>query len=365
MAETLIMGDFKAQLDDAEANEIRTRFREGGPGLTNLALPRNVHGNLAAALANVQAECPEVVKSERAKIDAKEGRRSYEYSYADLAAVTRAVLPILGKNGLAWITMPTLHEGRMVLLYKLVHASGDAVQGFYPLPDRGSPQDMGGAITYARRYALCAVTGVAPDDDDDDAAAATAAHRRGQLSTPPISEYEARTGLALLTPPTDEARNAVTAEHAAAAFQQSLDFRRCLHEKGAWEFKAPNATDDTTWGDLFRSRIEAEISAATTPDAWRLVRKMLDEAELGRAYAKQLQAQADRIKGHQQELVNHLTSILTSAANVDDLGAAGVKAFEAHKAAQITDEQYAALKAVGEDRHQKLSRQHRAEALNG
>lgn len=138
-----------------------------------------VPGGLAAALAAVQANLPEVAKGETAKIEKKAGG-SFTYKYADLAAVTRIILPLLGAAGLAWITKPTLREdGRFVLEYKLVHSSGESEMGEYPLSDRGSPQEIGSAITYARRYALCSVTGIAPDDDDD-AAQATAGYSQRQ-----------------------------------------------------------------------------------------------------------------------------------------------------------------------------------------
>lgn len=123
--------------------------------------------SLAAALAAVQAELPGIEKSKTAKI--KEG---FSYSYADLAGVSREVLPLLAKHGLAWLTKPTLNgEGKFVLEYSLLHVSGDRERGEYPL-QTGTPQQTGSAITYARRYCLCAVVGVAPDDDDDGAAAA-------------------------------------------------------------------------------------------------------------------------------------------------------------------------------------------------
>lgn len=135
-------------------------------------------GQLAAALAKVQAELPSVAKSETADIqgttkDGKPYRK--KYSYADLAAISKTVLPLLGANGLAWITRPTLTEaGRFVLAYELAHTSGESRTGEYPLPPpERTPQDLGSAITYARRYALCSVTGVAPEADDDDGAAAS------------------------------------------------------------------------------------------------------------------------------------------------------------------------------------------------
>lgn len=137
--------------------------------------------SLAAALAAVQANLPEVAKGETATVPTKAGG-SYKYSYADLAAVTRVILPRLGAVGLSWTTKPTILDGRFVLEYKLLHTSGEAEVGCYPLPDRGSPQEIGSAITYARRYALCSVTGVAPDDDDD---AAEASRGAREYSRPP------------------------------------------------------------------------------------------------------------------------------------------------------------------------------------
>lgn len=129
------------------------------------------HPNLAAALAAFQAELPGVKKTKTAKVEGKDGRRGYEYSYADLADVSQTVLPLLGKHGLSFSSKPTLDErGQFVLAYVLRHAAGDSDAGTYPLPT-GRPQDVGSAITYARRYALCSVTGIAAEEDDDGAAA--------------------------------------------------------------------------------------------------------------------------------------------------------------------------------------------------
>jgi hypothetical protein len=128
---------------------------------------------LAAALAKVQTELPAIAKGETAKIQAKDGS-SYQYSYADLTDVSAVVLPLLGKHGLAFTAWPTLTDsGQFVLSYTLMHSSGEERSGSYPLPSSGSPQQIGGVITYARRYCLCAVTGAAPGGDDNDAAGTT------------------------------------------------------------------------------------------------------------------------------------------------------------------------------------------------
>ena len=117
--------------------------------------------NLASALAAFQLELPRLAKGNTADMG------NYIIKYADLAGVSTVVLPLLAKHGLSFSAKPTLDEaGRFVLEYSLRHQSGESDTGRYPLPS-GTPQQLGSAITYARRYALSAVTGVAPDTDDD------------------------------------------------------------------------------------------------------------------------------------------------------------------------------------------------------
>ena len=134
---------------------------------TNDSWTANVteHPNLATALAAFQADLPPLGK------DSTANAGTYSYSYADLAAVSRVVLPLLGKQGLSFSSKPTLVDGKFVLDYVLRHSSGDEDRGSYPLPS-GRPQEVGSAITYARRYALMAVTGVFPAEEDDDGKAA-------------------------------------------------------------------------------------------------------------------------------------------------------------------------------------------------
>jgi len=133
--------------------------------------------SLNEALAQFQAALPRVGKAETAKVPGKDGKSGYSYQYADLADISKAVLPLLGKFGLAFTAKPTVHDGAFVLHYKLTHSSGEADEGYYllPSPDRTGPQQVGSAITYARRYCLCAVTGIHPDGEDDDGARAQSA----------------------------------------------------------------------------------------------------------------------------------------------------------------------------------------------
>lgn len=149
---------------------------EQGP----LSVPaHDLKRNLAAALALVQTKLPTIEKHQTADTG------SYKYEYADLADVSEPLLPLLGDAGLSWTCRPTFNErGEFVLAYALMHTSGEQIEGEYPLPKSGTSQAVGAAITYARRYALCAVTGAAPRGDDDDAAEAPKTRTAQRQSRP-------------------------------------------------------------------------------------------------------------------------------------------------------------------------------------
>ena len=120
--------------------------------------------SLAEALIALQARLPRIAKD----TDAQYGK------YANLASIHDAVFPLLAEFGFAWVCRPTLEDGRFVLAYSLEHAaSGGRRYGSYPLPVDATAQQIGSAITYARRYCLCAVLGIAPAEDDDDGDAAS------------------------------------------------------------------------------------------------------------------------------------------------------------------------------------------------
>jgi len=125
----------------------------------------SVPDTLHEALRILQHDLPQVGKDNEADTG------KYKYRYADLPTIHDLVLPLLSDLGLTWTTAPTTLDGAAVLHYRLEHYLGDAVEGFYPLGSTTqAPQALGSAITYARRYALLAVTGIAPADDDGKAA---------------------------------------------------------------------------------------------------------------------------------------------------------------------------------------------------
>jgi len=121
------------------------------------------HASLADALLAFQAELPHVGKDNEADTG------KFKYKYVDLTTLTDIALPLLNKHGMSWSTWPNVNEHGAVLTYMLTFGK-EQQRGSYPLGAANQPpQSLGSAITYARRYALCAVTGIAPGGDDDDA----------------------------------------------------------------------------------------------------------------------------------------------------------------------------------------------------
>lgn len=116
---------------------------------------------LAAALAAAQGELKAVSKT---------GKSNYG-KFVELGAALEHVLPILSKQGLSVTQMPVIGDDNTThMVTMLMHKSGEWIKSTYPVRmQQTTPQGQGSAITYARRYALMAVVGIAGDDDDGQA----------------------------------------------------------------------------------------------------------------------------------------------------------------------------------------------------
>jgi len=90
----------------------------------------------------------------------------FKNKYADLAAVFTALKPF-HENGISFTCATQFRDGTFLLRTTMRHNSGQWVASEYPLPLNGKPQEIGSALTYARRYSLSALAGVAADEDDD------------------------------------------------------------------------------------------------------------------------------------------------------------------------------------------------------
>jgi len=92
----------------------------------------------------------------------------FKSKYAPLDAIVDATRPILAKHGLAIQQLPIFEDGMAGVKTTILHSEGHSESSvlLLALKDQ-SPQGIGGAITYARRYALAAVVGLATEDDLD------------------------------------------------------------------------------------------------------------------------------------------------------------------------------------------------------
>ena len=162
--------------------------------LTTAALPR-VAPELAAALARAQGEFATIRKDRSATVTMKSGGQ-YRYAFADLAAVLEAVRPALAKHELALVQLPAVRlvDGAAFVGVEtiLAHSSGAWIATQLELPVvAATPQAIGSGLTYARRYSLLALLGIAAEDEDDDAQRAqpkTAAPRSPRDRNPATRE---------------------------------------------------------------------------------------------------------------------------------------------------------------------------------
>lgn len=107
----------------------------------------------------------------------------FKSRYADLASVWEACRKALCKNGLA-VLQPVSADGsqRVTVTTILLHKSGEWIAGDLTLAAaQATPQAIGSAITYGRRYGLASMVGVAPDEEDD----GEAAEGRGETQSAP------------------------------------------------------------------------------------------------------------------------------------------------------------------------------------
>ena len=141
---------------------------------------------LAAALAKAQGMMSHASK------DANNPH--FKSRYADLAAVWSAVREPLSVNGLSVVQTVAQGDGTVGVRSLLLHASGEWISSLLEMPvAQKTPQGYGSALTYARRYALAALVGIAQDDDDAEAAT--------RPSAPVLPPVQKRTPLPREQPP--------------------------------------------------------------------------------------------------------------------------------------------------------------------
>ena len=128
---------------------------------------------LASALAKAQAELINPEKSLTAILrTSRPGERERSFRYAPLSSGLEIVRKTLGQHEIATLQTTAIDQsaGMVNLTTTLAHASGEWIASDWPvcpIAETANPQRMGAALTYARRYALFTLVGIAGEDDLD------------------------------------------------------------------------------------------------------------------------------------------------------------------------------------------------------
>lgn len=124
---------------------------------------------LCAGLAHAQSQFVTLPKD----------KAGYGYRYTDLDTVISNIRPILSQHGLGFIqSLTTMDTGNYGLTTRIFADNGEFIEDSFPLPEvtvtgrdgkskMNKAQELGTAITYMKRYALCAMLGISSDEDTD------------------------------------------------------------------------------------------------------------------------------------------------------------------------------------------------------
>lgn len=143
---------------------------------------------LGTALALAQAEMSNPAKNAKNPF--------FKSSYADLAEVINISKPTLAKFGLSIIQMPYAMNGHVGVETMIIHKTGEYITSRLnmPLGAKKDAQAVGSAITYARRYSLAAMAGIAQEDDDGN----NASGKKPSTVAAPVSKKRIEEALVLL-----------------------------------------------------------------------------------------------------------------------------------------------------------------------
>lgn len=228
---------------------------------------------LAVALAKFHADCPKIVKDTR--------NDYFKSRYADLGTILGIVNPILATHGLSVVQ---LVEGENQLMTILLHASGQWIGQRSTMrpteavirhdkeknPIMGvTPQALGSAITYQRRYAVAAILSLCIDDDDDGNAASNTGRKpedrpraeQGQ-NAKPESKPEAKPVEKL----SDERINEIMTKIMQGAEAELPKMESALSNLGI-----QGAIDKEVWSDLAAAMLYRWYGVSPTPAALGVV----------------------------------------------------------------------------------------------
>lgn len=216
---------------------------------------------LATALALFQSTISNPTRNREVTVRSDKG--NYKFEYATFDAILNLVRPALSKHELAFVQGIDTIDGKPFVVTRLTHSSGEWLEAATLIVAAGTgPQAFGSAISYAKRYALTSMLGIASEEDDDgNAAEGNHAEKRDRPAR------AANTAHPNAPQPTDEPPRELTqAEKAIQWAQQSLakiKGMKSVAEIDEWEAKAHPHLDKL---------------AENHRDTWQLLKRRMTDA---------------------------------------------------------------------------------------
>jgi ERF superfamily len=234
-------------------------------------------GTIAAALAKAQSELTNPEKSLIATIrSALPRERDRTFRYAPLSSGLDIVRKSLGRHEIATIQATAIDKdgGLLRLTTVLAHSSGEWISSEWPvcqITDIASVQRMGAALTYARRYALFTLVGIAGEDDLDAPDLSSVPKAEAEL---PRADYQTRSDRngGLAERPTRDGSNSAVSARPVLLPDESATLRERLvaelsainsaDDAAAWAHRNLPAKNSLTAGDaqIVEARFEARLS---------------------------------------------------------------------------------------------------------
>jgi hypothetical protein len=262
------------------------------PGRTAIQRSSETIGAIAAALAKAQAELSNPEKSLVATIRASSSREiDQTFRYAALSSGLDIVRKALGGHEIATVQTTAIDKeaGLIRLTTTLAHSSGEWLSSEWPVcavTETAAPRRMGAALTYARRYALFTLVGIAGEDDLDapDLGVGARADDVPKASSDLGSSTKPATGDRPLAPSDDGRRGKVVRPpRTVLAVDQSAALRdrligeleglRSADEAANWVHKNLPAKNTLTFDDAqlveaaFRERLAAIEGREAAPES--------------------------------------------------------------------------------------------------
>ena len=124
----------------------------------------------ANALSMARADIPPIIKDAKVDFTTKKGKTNY--AYETLAGISKAIDPILAKNGLSYRFRTSQDNGRVMVTCIIQHAAGHFEETSLAGPmdqsgNKNTYQQLGSAVTYLQRYTLKAALGLSAEIDTD------------------------------------------------------------------------------------------------------------------------------------------------------------------------------------------------------